>query len=207
MNTVYARFSPDEYATYYQMVIELGVEEIDVVSAAIFTGKLCQLVNGAIYTLERQTKIFHGRKLAVLEGRIASANGKPVLVSYWFKHVLLHSQHHLNVRELKSNRGIANWNAGRIPVAVIHPVFAGHGLHLRADGSALIRFELTWLLGLYQPTNRRLWCQGQQVETVVIHHIVATGTVDEQIMETLSRKDASQFVLVYTINMNLEVSS
>ena len=127
----------------------------------------------------------HDRKLDALEDLIEGANGKPVLVAYWFKHDLARIQKRFDVREIKSSSDIADWNAGRIPVAAIHPASAGHGINLQAGGSTLIWFGLTWSLELYQQTNARLWRQGQRSDTVVIHHIITAGTIDEQIMACL----------------------
>ena len=209
MNTVYATLDPNEYDIYRQMerqmVMELDGQEIDAVSAAALTGKLCQLANGAIYTPEGQTMSFHDRKLDVLEDLIEGANGKPVLVAYWFKHDLARIQKRFTVRELKRSKDIQDWNAGRIPVAVIHPASAGHGLNLQAGGSTLVWFGLTWSLELYQQTNARLWRQGQQSATVIIHHIIAQGTIDEQIMRALEDKDRTQAALIQAVKAQLEV--
>ena len=108
------------------------------------------------------------------------------------------------MRELKSSKDITDWNAGKIPVAVIHPASAGHGLNLQAGGSTLIWFGLTWSLELYQQTNARLWRQGQQAETVVIHHIITRGTVDEDVMQSLSAKDRSQAALMRAVRARVE---
>lgn len=108
------------------------------------------------------------------------------------------------MRELKSSKDITDWNAGKIPVAVIHPASAGHGLNLQAGGSTLIWFGLTWSLELYQQTNARLWRQGQQAETVVIHHIITRGTVDEDVMQSLSEKDRSQAALMRAVRARVE---
>ncbi len=101
-----------------------------------------------------------------------------------------------DVREIKTSRDIDDWNAGRIPVAVIHPASAGHGLNLQAGGSTLVWFGLTWSLELYQQTNARLWRQGQASQTVVIQHIVAKGTIDERIMKALAKKEMTQAALI-----------
>ena len=108
------------------------------------------------------------------------------------------------MRELKSSKDITDWNAGKIPVAVIHPASAGHGLNLQAGGSTLIWFGLTWSLELYQQTNARLWRQGQQAETVVIHHIITRGTVDVDVMQSLSEKDRSQAALMWAVRARVE---
>ena len=208
MNTVPVKLDSTEFEVYEEMenkmVTELDGVEIDAVNAAALTGKLCQLANGAIYTPDGNTVFFHERKLDALEDLIEGANGKPVLVAYWYKHDLARIQERFKVRELKSSKDITDWNAGKIPVAVIHPASAGHGLNLQAGGSTLIWFGLTWSLELYQQTNARLWRQGQQAETVVIHHIITRGTVDEDVMQSLSEKDRSQAALMRAVRARVE---
>ena len=208
MNTVPVSLDSSEFEIYEamesKMVTKLDGVEIDAVNAAALTGKLCQLANGAIYTPDGNTVFFHERKLEALEDLIEGANGKPVLVAYWYKHDLARIQERFKVRELKSSKDIADWNAGKIPVAVIQPASAGHGLNLQAGGSTLIWFGLTWSLELYQQTNARLWRQGQQAETVVIHHIITRGTVDEDVMRSLSEKDRSQASLMKAVRARVE---
>ena len=209
MNTVPVTLSEDEYNDYEAMtkklVLELHGVEIDAANAAALSGKLCQLANGAIYTEDKQILHFHDRKLDALEDLIEGANGKPVLVAYWFQHDLARIRKRFKVRELKSSKDITEWNAGKIPVAVIHPASAGHGLNLQAGGSTMVWFGLTWSLELYQQTNARLWRQGQRADTVVIHHIVTRGTIDEAIMKALSEKDKSQAALIDAVKAQLEV--
>ena len=102
------------------------------------------------------------------------------------------------------SQDIAAWNAGKIPVAAIHPASAGHGLNLQQGGNTLIWFGLTWSLELYQQTNARLWRQGQKSETVTIHHIITEGTIDEQILEALSRKDRTQESLIAAVKAQIK---
>ena len=202
-NRVPVKLSREERRTYEQLkrelVISLRGAQIDAVSAASLSGKLCQLANGGIYDAE------HDRKLDALEYLIEAANGKPVLVAYWFKHDLQRIQERFDVREIRTSADIADWNSGRIPVACIHPASAGHGLNLQAGGNTLIWFGLTWSLELYQQTNARLWRQGQRADTVVIHHIIAENTIDEQIMDALERKDTTQTALMNAVKAQLEV--
>ena len=209
MNHVLVYLSPSEQDTYNalkrELVVQLGDMEVDAVNAAALSGKLCQLANGAVYTEDKHTVCFHDRKLDALEDLIEGANGKPVLVAYWFKHDLERIQKRFTVRELKSSGDIQDWNAGRIPVAVIHPASAGHGLNLQAGGSTLVWFGLTWSLELYQQTTARLWRQGQQADTVIIHHIIAQGTIDEQILQALEDKDKTQAALIHAVKAQLEV--
>lgn len=212
MNEVCVDLSEKERGMYDQlkkeMVLSLKDEEIDALNAASLSNKLCQMANGAIYGEdtgeERCVHHIHDRKLDALEDLIEAANGKPVLVAYWFKHDLARIQKRFTVREIKTPDDIRAWNEGRIPVAVIHPASAGHGLNLQSGGSTLIWFGLTWSLELYQQTNARLWRQGQTAETVIIHHIITRNTIDEQIMAALNRKDKTQAALIDAVKAQLE---
>ena len=154
-----------------ELILQLPDGEVTAANAASLTGKLSQLANGAIYADTGEVIEFHDRKLDALEDIIEAANEKSLLVAYWFRHDLSRIKNRFNVREIKTSRDIADWNAGKIPVAVIHPASAGHGLNLQAGGSTLVWFGLTWSLELYQQTNARLWRQGQESGTVVIQHL------------------------------------
>ena len=201
------QLSEEEEQRYEELkadfILELPEGEITAANAASLTGKLSQLANGAIYDDEGNIVEFHDRKLDALEDIIESANGKPLLVAYWFKHDLQRIKKRFDVREIKTSKDIIDWNNGDIPVAVIHPASAGHGLNLQAGGSTLIWFGLTWSLELYQQTNARLWRQGQSSGTVVIEHIITKGTIDERILKALSLKEVSQNALIDAVQANL----
>jgi SNF2 family DNA or RNA helicase len=181
------------------LVLQLHGDEITAANAAALTGKLTQLSNGAIYSDDGKIIEFHDRKLDALEDIIEAANGKPVLVAYWFRHDLERIRKRFDVRELKSSKDIADWNAGQVPIGLIHPASAGHGLNLQDGGSTLVWFGLTWSLELYQQTNARLWRQGQKSRTVVIQHIITTGTIDGKILNALQRKDKTQSALINAV--------
>ncbi len=150
------------------LVVSVGETEIDAVSAAALSNKLLQMAGGAVYDSDGTAHVIHAQKLDALEDLVESANGRPVLVAYWFKHEAERIKERLKVREIKTSQDITDWNAGKIPVALIHPASAGHGLNLQAGGSILIWFSLTWSLELYQQTNARLYRQGQK--DTVRHH-------------------------------------
>lgn len=185
------------------LVLSLKGEEIDAVNAAALSNKLCQMANGAVYGEDKKVLEVHDKKLDALEDLIEATNGKPVLVVYWFKHDLERIKKRFSIREIKSTIDIKDWNDGEVPVAVIHPASAGHGLNLQAGGSTLIWFGLTWSLELYQQTNARLWRQGQK-ETVVINHIIAKGTIDEDVMKALNKKEVSQEALLEAVKARIE---
>lgn len=208
INKVPVSMSEKEWKLYSSfkedMVTKLGDSEIDAINAAVLSGKLLQMANGAVYDDEKKAHVIHDRKLDALEDLIEGANGKPVLVAYWYKHDLERIQKRFTVRQLKSSKDIKEWNEGNIPIAVIHPASAGHGLNLQSGGSTLIWFGLTWSLELYQQTNARLYRQGQK-NTVVIHHIIAKGTIDENVMAALSKKEKTQNSLIEAVKAKLEV--
>ena len=185
------------------LICEIKDGEITVSNAGSLSNKLSQFANGAVYDDEQNIVEIHSRKLDALEDIIESMNGKPLLVAYWYKHDLQRIKKRLDVREIKTGNDIADWNKGKIPVALIHPASAGHGLNLQQGGSTLVWFGLTWSLELYQQTNGRLYRQGQK-NTVVIQHIVTKGSIDEQILKALERKNKTQEDLIEAVKANLK---
>ena len=187
------------------LILSTEDNEVTAANAASLSNKLSQMANGAVYSDDESVIQIHDRKLDALEDIIESMNGKPLLVAYWFKHDLERIRKRFEIREIKSSEDISDWNSGIIPVALIHPASAGHGLNLQNGGSTLVWFGLTWSLELYQQTNARLWRQGQTADTVVIQHIIAKGTIDEQIIKALKTKDTTQAALIAAVKADLEV--
>lgn len=206
INEVPVILSEKEWSVYHDlredMVVALKDEEIDAVNAAVLSGKLLQMANGAVYNEEKDIIHIHEQKLDALEDLIEGANGKPVLVAYWYNHDLQRIKERFSVREIKTSQDIKDWNNGDIPVAVIHPASAGHGLNIQFGGSTIIWFGLTWSLELYQQTNARLWRQGQK-STVVIHHIIAKDTIDEDVMKALRKKEKIQSALIDSVKARI----
>ena len=193
-----------------ELILQVSDGEVTAANAAALSGKLSQIANGAVYTDTGETMAIHDRKLDALEDLIEAANGKPLLVAYWFRHDLERIMERLYKRKIPCSRldtreSIRRWNAGEIPVALIHPASAGHGLNLQTGGSTLVWFGLTWSLELYQQTVARLWRQGQSAETVIIQHIIAKGTMDERIMKALSEKDTTQAALIDAVKADLKI--
>ncbi len=206
MNEITVQLSEEEKTLYddlkKDMVLSLEDNEIDAVNAATLSGKLLQMANGAVYDDNNKVINIHEHKLEALEDLIEGANGKPVLIAYWYNHDLLRIKSKFKVREIKTSKDIKDWNKGNIPAAVIHPASAGHGLNLQSGGSTLVWFGLTWSLELYQQTNARLWRQGQK-ETVIIHHIVCKGTIDEKVMDSLDKKYKGQENLINAVKAEI----
>ncbi len=207
INEIPVQLSDKEKKAYDTMkrdlILPLEGQEIDAGSAASLSNKLLQMANGAVYTDDGSVVNIHDRKLDALEDIIEAANGKPVLIAYWYKHDLNRILERFPAERLDSADSIKRWNDGEITIAVIHPASAGHGLNLQTGGSTLVWFGLTWSLELYQQTNARLWRQGQK-DTVVIQHIITKGTIDEQIMKALQLKDKTQTALIDAVKANLK---
>lgn len=192
-----------------EYVMKLGKDkEITAANAAVLCGKLTQMANGAIYDEFGECHLIHDRKLDALEDIIEAANGKPLLVAYWYQsdcdriEKRLHELH-IPFSRMDSSESIRRWNSGELPVALIHPASAGHGLNLQSGGSTIVWFGMTWSLELYSQTNARLWRQGQISDTVVVMHIITAGTIDEDIMKALQRKDKTQSALIAAVKANL----
>ena len=200
VNEVEVEMNPNEQRKYdglkQEMMMEIPDGVITAANAASLTNKLSQMANGRIYDEDKNIIHIHDRKLDALEDIIESANGQPVLVAYWFKHDLDAIKERFKVREIKTSADIVDWNDKKIPVAVIHPASAGHGLNLQSGGNILVWYGLTWSLELYQQTNARLWRQGQTFGTVVIKHIVCKDTVDGNILKALKAKNTTQSALI-----------
>lgn len=184
------------------MLLPFSDGDIDAVNAAALSGKLMQMANGAVYDENGNVRHIHDRKLEALEDLVEEANGKRVLIAYWYRHDLYRIKKRVGAVELDTAEDMRKWNAGEIQAAVIHPASAGHGLNLQAGGSTLIWFGLTWSLELYQQMNARLWRQGQK-ETVVIHHLIVKGTLDEKVMAALEKKDCGQSALVEAVKARI----
>lgn len=185
------------------MVVQIGDAELDAVTAGALSNKLLQMANGAVYGNDKKVCPIHSRKLDALEDLVEAANGKPLLVAYWYKHDLSRIRERFPMaRCINTSEDISDWNAGKIPLALIHPASAGHGLNLQDGGCTIVWYGLTWSLELYQQLNARLWRQGQK-HTVVIHHIITKGTHDEDVMKALENKDVRQASLIEAVRARI----
>ncbi len=192
------------------LVLELGEDDITAANAAVLTNKLLQISNGAIYSEDKSVLEIHEEKLKALLDIIEAANGKPVLIFYSFKHdfdriVNFLESKKLNAIGLEDSNDIKKWNNGEIPILLVHPASAGHGLNLQYGGNIIVWFGLTWSLELYQQANARLHRQGQK-ETVVINHLVSKDTVDEDVIKALGSKEVNQNVLLEAVKARLKES-
>ena len=180
------------------MVLQLPEDEADisVTSAAALSNKLLQLANGALYDEDHSVHEIHNCKIEAFVELIESLQGKPALVFYNYQHDRIRilqalEKMQLRVRELKTTHDEDDWNARKIDVLLTHPASSAYGLNLQQGGNHVIWFGLTWNYELYTQANKRLHRQGQQ-EKVIIHHLVTSGTRDEDVMQALQRKDDVQ---------------
>lgn len=206
--TVSVRISEADMAQYRKMerdmLLELADSVITAGTAAAVTTKLLQLSSGAVYDDQRGVHEIHQAKLDSLEDVIEASNGQPVLVFYAFRHDVTRIRARFpDARELESSDDIVAWNRGEIPILLAHPASAGHGLNLQAGGSVICWFGLPWSLELYQQANGRLYRQGQQ-RPVIIHHLVAEGTIDEDVMKVLNGKAERQDALIEAVKARLD---
>lgn len=213
INTKYMVHLSDKEKKKYEdmkkeLVLALPEGEITAANAASLSNKLSQMANGAVYSDDEGIIPIHERKLDALEDIIEAANGKPILIAYWFKHDLMRIEERLKSKgieyqKLDSDSSIKKWNNKELPVALIHPASAGHGLNLQSGGSTLVWFGLTWSLELYQQTVARLYRQGQSSGTVTLIHILTGETVDERMMTALAEKDSTQAALINAVKAEL----
>lgn len=186
------------------LIVTVPGHEITAANAATLSNKLSQMADGSVYADDESVIRLHDKKLEALEDIIESANGKPLLVAYWYKSSLERIEEMLERKKIShavisSQDSIQRWNRGELAVGLIHPASAGHGLNLQAGGNHLVWFSLIWSLELYQQTNARLFRQGQKEGTVVIQHIVVKGTIDEKVMKALKKKENTQDAMIEAV--------
>ena len=191
------------------LLLQLPEGEVTAANAAALSGKLSQLSGGAVYADDGSVTVIHSRKLDALEDIVEGANGSPLLVAYWYRHELERiserlSSLHIPFARLDRPEDIRRWNAGEIPVALIHPASTGHGLNLQQGGSTIVWYSLPWSLELYTQTVDRLFRQGQQAETVSVIHITAKDTIDGRIVRALKDKDSTQAALIEAVKAVLQ---
>ena len=204
--------SPAEKRQYEELkqklVVTIGDAEVDAANAAVLSGRLLEMANGAVYNEDHEVMRIHDKKLEMLSDLIEEAVGQNVLIAYWYQHDRSRIIEYLTdmgyqVRDLKTAEDMADWNAGKIPVALISPASAGHGLNLQHGGHILIWFSLCWSLEMRLQTDGRLNRQGQ-TEVVTIHNIVTKGTIDEDVLHALEDKNSTQENLIRAVRARLK---
>lgn len=208
-NVITIELTDKERELYREMerthILTLVDEEISALNAAAVANKLLQMANGAIYNEDGEAIVIHSQKIERLKELVEVNEGKPILVFYNFKHDLesIKDAFPKSV-ELKTDADVEEWNTGNIQMLLAHPASAGYGLNLQAGGHIIVWYGLTWSLEQYQQANARLHRQGQQ-EPVIVHHLVAKDTMDEQVMRALERKEVGQDALLEAIKYRKEL--
>ena len=186
------------------MFLELEDSELDAGTAAVLTGKLLQMANGAVYTEDRDVVHVHDAKLDAMTELMEALSGKPVLCFYNFQHDRDRLMQRFPEAQLLTDPSVIDaWNRGEVQMLLAHPASAAYGLNLQQGGNHVVWFGLTWSLELYQQANKRLHRQGQS-EKVVVHHLVAKGTRDEAVLRALSNKDRVQEELLASLKARIE---
>ena len=207
-NTVPVKLSAKAMSQYKRLEHDLilSVKDTDIVAltAASLSNKLLQFADGFCYDEKGKAVDVHEKKLDALEEVIEDNAHRNVMVFYWFKHDLeMLKRRFPKAREMRTAKDIKDWNDGKIPLVFVHPASAGHGLNLQHGGSIAIWYSLTWSLELYQQANKRLHRSGQEY-TVIIHHLVAEGTMDEDVMKALEGKKLGQDGLIDAIKAKIK---
>lgn len=208
-NNVYVRMDTKADALYRELeknlILQVDDDQITALTAATLTQKLLQLANGSVYNSDGGITHIHDGKLEALE-EILEFNEEPVLVFYSFKHDysrLMERFQGLKPRTLETSEDIKDWNDGKIRLLLAHPASVGHGLNIQAGGHIIVWFGLTWSLELYQQANARLDRQGQ-TKNVIVHHLITSGSVDEDVMKALERKDTGQEALLEAVRARIK---
>lgn len=207
MTNVEVEMSEKEKKLYDQLKADLILPfadgDIDAQSAVGLSNKLHQMANGAVYDENGGVKVIHSRKLDVLEDMIEAANGKPILVAYWFAHDKSRLMERFpEAVPIDTDESILKWNRGEIPVGLIQPASVGMGINLQEGGCHLIWYSIPWSLQDFSQTNARIFRQGQK-NTVVIQLLVTAGTIDVDIIHALEKKDTTQAALLAAVKANL----
>ncbi len=202
-----------------ERILELPEGVLDAGSAAVLSGKLLQLANGAVYQAieryeedrfiqAREAVEIHNCKVEAFLELVEELNGRHALVFYNFQHDLERllkalGRSGLRIAQLQGTKDIAAWNSGQTDLLFAHPASVAYGLNLQDGGSDVVWFGLNYSLELYQQANARLHRQGQK-EQVRIHHLVVENSVDEDVVNALQKKGDCQTALLEALKARIE---
>lgn len=207
---VKVRLSESELKAYKIFEKSKIMETIDggvvtAVNAGVLSNKLLQYANGAVYDEDGKWHEVHTAKLEALKDLVESSNS-PVMVAYAYQHDLERIAQSLaaySPRVLQTATDISEWNAGKVKVLLVHPASAAHGHNLQYGGHTIVWFGNTFNLELYLQLNKRLHRQGQQ-HPVQIYHLVTSGTLDEDVLIALARKEKGVNYLMESIKTRIK---
>lgn len=205
----YDDFEKDQVMEIFAELVEEGgfAEDVEIsaLNAAALSNKLLQFANGAVYDEDKNWHVVHDLKIEAVK-EILETSDSPVLIAWTYRHDMYRlmealKKHH--PRELKTGEDIDAWNRGEIKVMLMHPASGGHGLNLQSGGNNIIWFGQTWSLELLQQFNARLYRQGQE-KPVIIHKLIAEGTVDEDVVKAQDRKANKQEALMQAVKAKIK---
>lgn len=181
-------------------------DEISPLNAAGLTNKLRQFANGAVYDEGKAWHLVHNEKLDALEEDIEAANGEPVLIFYQYRSDLERILTKFKAYKpvvLKGSEEISRWNEGKIQILVAHAASAGHGLNLQHGGHLIFWYGVDWPLELYEQGIARLDRQGQKFP-VINTRIIAAGTIEEDVLESLVNKANVQDAVMAAVKARIK---
>lgn len=200
-------------ALYKKLEKELLIPFVDAdvvaTTAAVLSNKLIQMASGAVYDEDKGIQYIHDGKLDHLDDILEASLGKPVMVSYYYKHSLERIKKRFpRARTLRKGKegiqDIADWNNNKIDLLLIHPKSAGHGLNLQeSDCQTVVWFDEIWSLEEYQQLNARLYRQGQKNRITVVR-LVAENTIDEDVVKAIEAKATGQDKLMDAVKARIE---
>jgi SNF2 family DNA or RNA helicase len=212
-----------------ELIVRLETGDVVAANAGALTSKCRQVANGIVYLTDdgtvlefdangtakrkaRSIQMVHTKKLEALKELIDGFGGEPALVLYEFRSEIEAIQKTLGgyipfigggVAGAEGAELLAKWNRGELPVLLVHPRSAAHGLNLQRGGSRIVWYSLPWDLELYDQANARLWRQGQTAERVMIYHLLAQKTIDRTVARALSGKARVQEQLLESLREDL----
>ena len=199
----YDRFEKEQVLS---LLSDTGEKEVSAVNAAALSTKLLQYANGAIYDNNGNVEELHDLKIEAVKEIIENSNGQSVLIAWTYRHDrdrLMKALGKYGPKELKGPSEISEWNAGKIQVLLMHPASGGHGLNLQSGGHIIIWFGQTWSLELEEQFNARLDRQGQRFP-VIVNKLVASHTIDEDVISAQERKRSGQNGLMEAIKLRIK---
>jgi hypothetical protein len=180
--------------------------EIEAETAAALSQKLLQIASGVLYETQnflddatgdtlkvKKVHAIHDKKIEALQEIVEEAQGQPLMIAYHFKSSLDRLRKTFPEAVVMDREGkcVKKWNAGKIPILLIHPQSGGHGLNMQKGGHHLVFFDIPWSLELFLQLIGRLARQGQR-HPVVVQLLLAVGTLDYAVWQALSIKEDAQ---------------
>jgi SNF2 family DNA or RNA helicase len=216
-HTLPVTLPPKVMNTYREMedVYYAKIEEKEIVAstAAVASGKLRQIANGALYTEAPQYIELHDEKLSALESLLEELNGHSVLILYDFRHdaerIRIRFPNVVDISSVTDETNLTTivngFNDGHIRHLCGHPASMGHGLNLQGRCHHVVWFGIPWNLEYYDQAIARVYRQGQKASKVHVYHVTATGTIDERVVKTLQKKDRTQEELLQSLIQPLDL--